>query len=85
MTTLVWVDREGRATPIVTETAHGGWDPLWSRDGRELFYFQGDSFMVVPVESTEPVFTKGPPRALFEWRYSQNRRGYDAAPGGQRS
>ena len=57
---------------------------MWSRDGRELFYRQGDFLMVVPVESTEPALTAGPPRALFEGRYSPPPRGYDVAPDGQR-
>jgi Tol biopolymer transport system component len=63
---------------------HGGRDPVWSRDGRELFYFQGDVLMVVPIVSAEPLLKTGPPRVLFEWRYSQSRRGYDVAPDGQR-
>ena len=33
----------------------GGNSPLWSPDGRELFYRSGDAAMAVPVE-TEPTF-----------------------------
>jgi Tol biopolymer transport system component len=43
----------------------GGDSPLWSPDGRELFYLNGDSVMAVSVE-TEPTFNCGKPRVLFK-------------------
>ena len=43
----------------------GGGFPLWGRDGRELFYRQGRSVMVVPVTTT-PTFDTGAPTLLFE-------------------
>ena len=46
----------------------GGESPLWSPDGRELFYLVGDSFMAVAVE-TEPTFSAGKPRILFRGPY----------------
>ena len=33
----------------------GGTGPVWSRDGRELFYRAGDDLMSVPVQSTDPL------------------------------
>jgi serine/threonine protein kinase len=42
----------------------GGYNPLWSPDGRELFYHSGDAAMAVPVE-TEPDFKPGKPKILF--------------------
>ncbi len=67
---------------------NGGRDPVWSRDGRELFYRQDDLLMVVTVENTDSdsIFT-GPPQPLFEGRYFLWDRGgvsYDVAPDGQR-
>ncbi len=47
----------------------GGNNPVWGPDGREIFYQavpQLTRFMVVSVE-TEPVFSAGPPRLLFEY------------------
>jgi len=41
-----------------------GDSPLWSPDGRELFYRSGDAVMAVAVE-TEPVFKAGKPETLF--------------------
>jgi Tol biopolymer transport system component len=47
---------------------NGGNSPLWSRDGRELFYRNGDAVMVVPV-NTEPTFSFETPKILFQKRY----------------
>jgi Tol biopolymer transport system component/predicted Ser/Thr protein kinase len=58
----------------------GGMFPVWSRDGRELFYRQGSRLYAVTVK-TAPGFTAGAPRALFEGRYLTS---YDVAPDGQR-
>ena len=43
----------------------GGFQPAWSRNGRELFYRTGDKVMVVPVE-TRKHFKAGTPQPLFE-------------------
>ena len=42
----------------------GGIEPMWSRDGRELFYRNGNQMMAVPTD-TEPGFNAGTPRLLF--------------------
>jgi hypothetical protein len=42
----------------------GGNTPLWSPDGREIYYRSGDAAMAVPVE-TEPTFKPGKPAVLF--------------------
>ena len=46
----------------------GGNSPLWSRDGRELFYRSADSVMAVAVQ-TEPTFKPGKPEVLFRGTY----------------
>ena len=43
----------------------GGAFPLWSPDGRELFYTEGTTVMAVPVD-TSSTFSVGKPRMLFE-------------------
>jgi serine/threonine-protein kinase len=43
----------------------GGIDPLWSKDGRQLFYRQGGKVWVVDVQ-TDGGFSYGKPRLLFE-------------------
>lgn len=45
----------------------GGVDPVWSRDGRGLFYRQGDQVMTVTVAAGAG-FSAGRPRRLFEMR-----------------
>jgi Tol biopolymer transport system component len=47
----------------------GGNSPLWSPDGKELYYRNGEATMAVPVE-TEPTFNPGKPVALFRGAYS---------------
>jgi serine/threonine-protein kinase len=46
----------------------GGDTPLWSPNGRELFYRNGDAVMAVAVE-TEPVFKAEKPETLFQGAY----------------
>jgi len=41
----------------------GGAEPVWSRDGKELFYRNGDKMMSVSVE-TRPTFTPSTPQLL---------------------
>ena len=43
----------------------GGEDPLWSRDGTEIFFDNGNRLMAVPVK-TSPAFEAGVPQVLFE-------------------
>ena len=55
----------GRVIPISTG---GGIEPVWSRDGRELFYRDGNQLLVVGV-ATEPEFSVERPTVLFEEPY----------------
>ena len=62
-----------------------GEDPLWSRDGRELYYWTQDTglMMAVPV-ATEPEFSHGVARELFPFNFQGGAgRSYDAAPDGR--
>jgi Tol biopolymer transport system component len=49
-------------------STNGGTEPVWARDGRELFYLSGDAMMVVEVQ-TAPRFSIGTPRILFRGEY----------------
>ena len=65
-------------------SSDGGFAPLWSPAGKELFYRSGNKMMVVSVQ-TESTFTHGIPRVLFEAQYiSGGPRAYDIHPDGQR-
>jgi hypothetical protein len=54
--------------PSQLVSTSGGVEPLWSRDGRELFYVNGDMMMAVDVAFT-PAFTAGQPRLLYRGRF----------------
>jgi Tol biopolymer transport system component len=49
----------------------GGMEPVWSRDGREIFYrtLDGARMMAASVQ-TSPTFSAALPRVLFEGRYA---------------
>jgi len=65
----------------------GGDSPLWSPDGRELFYRNGDEVMAVAVE-TKPTFSRGKPETLFSGTYasfsSQESHPWDISSDGKR-
>jgi serine/threonine protein kinase len=64
----------------------GGDSPLWSPDGRELFYLSGDSTMAVAVE-TEPMFKPEKPKVLFRGTYiglAVSTSRWDISPDGKR-
>jgi Tol biopolymer transport system component len=74
----------GGKVQISTE---GGVEPVWARNGRELFYRNGDKMMAVGVE-TKPTFTAAKPKLLFERHYEPSPQSflanYDVSPDGQR-
>jgi len=51
-------------------SAGGGTEPVWARNGRELFYRSGDWVMAVGVEA-QSQFEAGKPQALFEAPYDE--------------
>jgi len=61
----------------------GGDAPLWSRDGRELYYVTGTRMMAVRI-STSPGLTASDPVQLFDGGFSLSRtREFDVAPDGR--
>jgi serine/threonine-protein kinase len=65
-----------------------GNSPLWSPDGRELFYHSGDAAMAVRVE-TDPTFKPGKPTVLFRGTHSKSTLSddftyWDISPDGKR-
>jgi serine/threonine-protein kinase len=63
----------------------GGSNPVWARNGRELFFVAGSAMMAVAIHTT-PTFSAGNPAKLFESRSytSITARTYDASLDGQR-
>jgi Tol biopolymer transport system component len=69
----------------VVVSTDGGSFPMWSRDGRELFYRQNtDAVMAVSVD-TSGEFRAGRPRLLFKGPYAAagGDRTFDVAPDGR--
>jgi WD40 repeat protein len=62
----------------------GGEDPIWSRDGKEIFLDLGTKIMAVPVQ-TSPTFSAGTPQILFDARIRQDTGvQYDVSADGQK-
>ena len=74
------------------QISYGGGDsPLWSRNGRELFFMTGgDQPGIVRVNAVDVTlggaFTSGEPRVLFEGRFGRtgSPTAYDVSPDGRR-
>jgi eukaryotic-like serine/threonine-protein kinase len=68
-------------------STEGGAEPLWNRNGRELFYRNGNKMMAMEI-TTKPSFSPGTPKMLFEGQYQTlptiSTPNYDASPDGQR-
>ncbi len=69
-----------------TISTGGGNEPVWSRDGTQLFYRSGESIMAVAVK-TSPTFSAGVPQRLFDGPYERSTNfwcDYDVSPDGSR-
>ena len=70
----------------VTVSTGGGVEPVWSRDGRRLFFRSADDVMVASVLSTDPLELSAP-TVLFPDRFvrtqGDNHIHFDAAPDGR--
>ena len=64
-------------------SANGGSNLAWSRNGKQLFFRQGDAMMVVDVRTT-PVFAAGRERRLFSITDLSFRGDFDVSPDGKR-
>jgi Tol biopolymer transport system component len=72
--------------PSSRVSGSGGTEPVWSRDGRELFYRHADQMMTVPI-MTEPSLHLGTAIRLFTRDFlrdpGDNLPNYDVAPDGR--
>ena len=75
--------RPGPGERITISTA-GGREPVWSVDGRELFYRDGDQMMAVSLTTAETLIP-GTPQPLFVGNYASDLLyDYDVSSDGQR-
>ncbi len=72
----------GARFPISTD---GGAEPVWSGDGKELYYRTGDALVAVAVTTGTGEFKAGKPQLVFESRYEtiDAARNYDVSPAGR--
>ena len=89
-------DETGRPEIFVARTADiqrhiqvskaGGTEPVWRRDGTELFFRAGNSMMAATVR-LRPTLSVAAPRTLFEAQFEKGSGGntaYDVSPDGMR-
>jgi serine/threonine-protein kinase len=72
--------------PVTAVSIDGGTEPVWRRDGAELFYRHGDDLVAVAVKAG-PRFTVGAPRRVLQTDMVPNAAGnpgYDVTPDGRR-
>jgi len=71
----------------VQVSTDGGEQPVWSRDGKELFFRNGRQLLVAEI-TLQPTFSAGRPQVLFESDFSplsnSSLSAYDVAPDGQK-
>lgn len=77
----IYVQPLGRPGLRVTVAQGGGARPLWSRDGRWL-YFTSDRQLLQCAVRTGDTFSNAPPVPLF--RLERDIRDFDVGPDGQR-
>jgi Tol biopolymer transport system component len=80
----IWVRPTTGVGAAIRVSPDGGFEPIWSRDGRELFYVNERSMMAVPVE-TGSTFNFKPPVTLFTATIDRRNQppAYDVTPDGR--
>jgi serine/threonine-protein kinase len=76
----IYVQRYPAAGPKWLLSTDGGTNPVWRRDGRELFYRKGNTMMAIST-GLRPTFSAGKPKVLFEGEFEDD---YDVTADGSR-
>jgi Tol biopolymer transport system component len=66
--------------PVSTD---GGWAPVWSRDGRELFYIAGTWMMTAAVRNDVPIAFDRPARLFDGVEFTGGATPFSVAPDGR--
>lgn len=85
----VYVQRFPELDALQQISSSGGVSPLWSPNGRELFFRAADAVLRVSIDATSSTLRPGNPEVLFKGPYVQEGgptggRSYALAPDGQR-
>jgi serine/threonine-protein kinase len=80
----IWVRPYPGPGAAIRVSPNGGVDPVWARDGRELFYFAGAKLMSVVVDAKSS-FDFRPAAPLFDSPYLRSAQppSYDVASDGR--
>lgn len=80
------LSHQGRATSRKWQVSNGGgWSPIWSRNGRELFYQSLDRQVEVAAYTVDgDLFVPEKPRAWSEKRVHADLPSFDVSPDGKR-
>jgi Tol biopolymer transport system component len=67
-------------------SADGGMEPVWRKDGKELYYTSGDKLIAMDVKTDTPVFEPGLAKLLFavHLEATTRRSRYESAASGRR-
>ena len=84
----IWVRPFPGPGAPVRVSSDGGRDPIWSRDGKEIFFNNGPKMMSARVGSQAPDFRAETPQVLFEGGFvhdetDPNARIFDVDAGGR--
>ena len=81
--TELWVRPFPGPGPAVRVSSNGGAEPVWARNGKELYYIEGGTMMAVAVDAGAS-FNFKPAVRLFESTYGRNEQppSYDVTPDG---
>lgn len=82
----VYVAPLGDLSRSIQVSRSGGTEPMWRRDGQELFFRSGQRMLAVTVR-TSPAVSAQAPRELFSGSFESgvaSRPGYDVSPDGTR-
>ncbi len=80
----VWVRPYLGPGAAVRVSPSGGTEPVWARNGQELYYLEGDAMVAVAVDFSDG-FDFQPPERLFEGNFLRSFQppSYDVAPDGR--
>src|SRR4029077_4715391 len=84
----IWMRPFSGAGPALRVSSDGGHDPVWSRDGRDVFYTNGDKLMSARVTLDASGVRAEQPQVLLDGGFTHddadaNIRFFDVAPDGR--
>ena len=80
----IWVRPYPAPGAAVRVSPNGGVEPVWARNGRELYYLEANKLMSIAIQARSD-FNFKPPTLLFESNYVHGGHppSYDVAPDGR--